>query len=138
MEELRELSQGIRPAVLVERGLGAALDDLARRATVPVRLDVQVDHALSSDLEAAAYFVASEALANVSKHSHASGAEILLSTSESTLRLEIADDGIGGAAAGGGSGLRGLTDRVEALGGTVTVSSPIGLRTRLVAELPCA
>ncbi len=138
MAELRALSQGIRPAVLVERGLGAALDDLARRSTVPVRLDLRPDHPVSTETQAAAYFVASEALANVGKHSHASEVVITLTTDGTRMRLEISDDGIGGAAPDAGSGLRGLADRVEGLGGSLSVSSPVGQGTHLVAELPCA
>jgi signal transduction histidine kinase len=138
LSELRELTQGIRPAILVERGLPAALDDLARRAALPVRLDVTVGGRLPEQVESAAYFVASEALANAAKHSHASDVRLSASHEQGVLSLEVSDDGIGGAAAGGGSGLRGLADRVEALGGRLTVSSPPGRGTRLRAEIPCA
>ena len=138
LAELRELTQGIRPAILVERGLAAALDDLSRRAALPVRLDVAVTGRLPEQAEGAAYFVASEALANAAKHSHAGEVQLTASCEGSVLVLEVADDGIGGAAAGGGSGLRGLADRVEALGGRLTVSSPPGRGTRLRAEIPCA
>jgi signal transduction histidine kinase len=137
LAELRELTQGIRPAILVERGLAAALDDLSRRAALPVRLDLAVSGRLPEQVEGAAYFVASEALANAAKHSHAS--EVLLAASRKggVLVLEVADDGIGGAAPGGGTGLRGLADRIEALGGRLTVSSPPGRGTTLRAEIPC-
>jgi signal transduction histidine kinase len=138
LEELRELTQGIRPAILVERGLAAALDDLRRRAALPVRLEVAIGVRLPEQVEAAAYFVASEALANVAKHSHATEARLAASASAGTLVVQVADDGIGGAAAGAGSGLRGLADRVEAHGGRLTVSSPPGRGTTLRAELPCA
>jgi signal transduction histidine kinase len=138
LAELRELTQGIRPAILVERGLAAALDDLARRAALPVRLDVSVGGRLPEQVEGAAYFVASEALANAAKHSHAGEVRLVASQTGGALLLEVADDGIGGAAAGGGSGLRGLADRVEALGGQLTVSSPPGRGTTLRAEIPCA
>jgi signal transduction histidine kinase len=138
LAELRELTQGIRPAILVERGLAAALDDLARRAALPVQLDVVVSGRLPEQVESAAYFVASEALANAAKHSHASNVRLSASKEDGVLMLEVADDGIGGAAAGGGSGLRGLADRVEALGGRLTVSSPPGRGTTLRAEIPCA
>jgi len=138
LEELRELSQGIHPAVLVERGLAAALDDLARRAALPVRLDVALEAEPSGPVQAAAYFVASEALANAAKHSHASEVRLAASCDRTRLVVEIADDGIGGAGPGRGTGLRGLADRVEALGGTLTVSSPPGRGTTLQAEIPCA
>ena len=138
LAELRELTQGIRPAILVERGLAAALDDLSRRAALPVRLGVAVSGRLPEQVEGAAYFVASEALANAAKHSHASEVRVAASHQEGALVLEVSDDGIGGASTGGGSGLRGLADRVEALGGRLTVSSPPGRGTTLRAEIPCA
>jgi signal transduction histidine kinase len=138
LAELRELTQGIRPAILVERGLAPALDDLARRAALPVRLDIVISGRLAEQVEGAAYFVASEALANAAKHSHASELRLTAAQRPDTLVLEIADDGIGGAAAGGGTGLRGLADRVEALGGRLTVSSPPGRGTTIRAEIPCA
>jgi signal transduction histidine kinase len=138
LEELRELSQGIRPAILVERGLAAALDDLSRRAALPVRLEASIAGRLPEQVEAAAYFVASEALTNAAKHSHANEVRLAASCEGSTLVLEVADDGIGGAGGGGGSGLRGLADRVEAIGGRLLVSSPPGRGTSLRAEIPCA
>ena len=137
LEELREISQGIHPAVLVERGLGAALDDLARRAALPVRLDLALDAALPEQIEAAAYFAASEALTNAAKHAHAAEVRLSARHAGGSLMVEVADDGIGGAAPGSGSGLRGLTDRVEALGGRLVVSSPPGRGTVLRVELPC-
>ncbi len=138
LAELRELTQGIRPAILVERGLSAALDDLARRAALPVRVDVAISGRLPEQIEGAAYFVASEALANAAKHSHAGEVRLSASEKNGVLVLEVSDDGIGGAAAGGGSGLRGLADRVEALNGRLTLSSPPGRGTQLRAEIPCA
>jgi signal transduction histidine kinase len=138
LAELRELTQGIRPAILVERGLAAALDDLSRRAALPVRLDVALSGRLPEQVEGAAYFVASEALANAAKHSHASEVRLAAFREGPLLVLAVSDDGIGGAGAGGGSGLRGLADRVEALGGRLTVSSPPGRGTTLRAEIPCA
>jgi signal transduction histidine kinase len=137
LDELRELTQGIRPAILVERGLAAALDDLSRRAALPVRVDAAIQERLTEQVESAAYFVASEALANAAKHAHANEVRLAASMHGDALVLEVADDGIGGAGAGGGSGLRGLADRVEALGGRLTVSSPPGRGTTLRAELPC-
>ena len=138
LEELRDLAQGIRPAILVERGLPAALDDLSRRAALPVRVELALTGRLPEAVEAAAYFVASEALTNAAKHSHASEVRLTASCDGSRLVIEVSDDGIGGAGAGGGSGLRGLADRVEAIGGRFTVSSPPGRGTTVRAELPCA
>jgi signal transduction histidine kinase len=137
LDELRELTQGIRPAILVERGLEAALDDLSRRAALPVRVDVEIEGRIPEQVESAAYFVASEALANAAKHAHASEVRLAASLNRNVLVLEVADDGIGGAGTSGGSGLRGLADRVEAFGGRLTVSSPPGRGTTLRAELPC-
>jgi signal transduction histidine kinase len=138
LEELRELSQGIHPAVLTERGLAAALEELADRSALPAYLDVSIAEQLSPAVEAAAYFVVSEALTNAAKHSHAGEVRIAASRKHDLLMVEVADDGIGGAALQGGSGLRGLTDRVEALGGRLMVSSPPGRGTSLRAEIPCA
>jgi signal transduction histidine kinase len=138
LAELRDLTQGIRPAILVERGLPAALDDLSRRAALAVRLDTTIEGRLPEPVEAAAYFVASEALANAAKHSHASEVRLSASSEPGALVIEIVDDGIGGAGPGGGSGLRGLADRVEAIGGRLTVSSPPGRGTTVRAEIPCA
>jgi signal transduction histidine kinase len=139
LAELRELSQGIYPSLLTERGLGAALDDLCRRAALPALLDVSLPGRLPPQVEAAAYFVASEALANAAKHSHANEARVTATLAgDHTLVLAIADDGIGGAAIGGGTGLRGLADRIEALGGKLTISSPPGRGTTIRAEIPCA
>jgi signal transduction histidine kinase len=138
LAELRELTQGIRPAILVERGLAAALDDLSRRAALPVRLELDVRGRLPEQVEGAAYFVASEALANAAKHSHAGEVRLAAADRGGLLVLEVSDDGIGGAATGRGTGLRGLADRVEALGGRLTVSSPPGRGTNLRAEIPCA
>jgi signal transduction histidine kinase len=124
--------------LLTERGLPAALDELCRRAALPARLDVTLDRRLPAQVESAAYFVASEAFTNAAKHSHASEIRVEASDLGQTLLLEVSDDGIGGAGTTGGSGLRGLADRVEALGGSFTVSSPPGRGTTLRAEIPCA
>ena len=137
LEELRELSQGIHPAALTERGLEAALEELVDRAALPAYLEVVIDERPCPTVEAAAYFVVSEALTNAVKHSHAHEVRIAVAREDGTLSVQVADDGIGGAAPQGGSGLRGLTDRVEALEGTLVVSSPPGRGTRLRAELPC-
>jgi len=137
LAELRELSQGIYPSLLTERGLEAALDDLCRRAALPATLDASLPRRVPSQVEAAAYFVASEALANAAKHSHATEVRIHARLDRGVLRVEVADDGIGGAVTGSGSGLRGLGDRVEALGGGLTLSSPPGQGTTIVVEIPC-
>jgi signal transduction histidine kinase len=137
LEELRELTHGINPPLLVERGLAAALDELCRRAALPIHVRLQLDGRLPDQVESAAYFVASEALTNAAKHSHASEVRVAASAGAGTLTVEVCDDGIGGAGPAGGSGLRGLADRVEALGGRFTVSSPPGRGTTLRAEIPC-
>jgi signal transduction histidine kinase len=138
LEELRELSQGIHPAILVERGLGAALDELSRRAALPCRLELSLHGAIPEPVAAAAYFVASEALTNAAKHSHARELVVSAACDGRDVVVTVSDDGIGGAGPGGGTGLRGLADRVEALGGSLTVSSPPGRGTTLRATIPCA
>jgi len=139
LSELRELSQGIYPSLLTERGLGVALDDLARRGPLPVRLDVVLPGRLPAQVEAAAYFAASEALTNAAKHAHATEVRITAWTEGDVLVAEIEDDGIGGAGGGGsGTGLRGLADRIEALDGRLTISSPPGRGTLVRVEIPCA
>ena len=138
LEELRELTHGINPPLLTERGLPAALDELCRRAALPAHLDLALDRRLPDQIESAAYFLASEALTNAAKHSHGSEVRVRASDQGQSLVVEVADDGIGGATTTGGTGLRGLADRVEALGGRFTVSSPPGRGTTLRAELPCA
>jgi signal transduction histidine kinase len=138
MAELRELTQGIHPTILVERGLPAALDELCNRSSVPVRLRVDLEQRLPEQVETAAYFFVSEALSNAAKHSHATEVDVSGNCDDGVLAVEIADNGIGGAAStGSGSGLRGLADRVEALGGRLTISSPPGRGTTLRAEIPC-
>jgi signal transduction histidine kinase len=138
LRELRELSHGIHPAVLTERGLAAALQDLADRAALPAYVAVAIDERPCAAVEAAAYFIVSEALTNAAKHSHASEVRVTVARERGALIVEVADDGIGGAAPRGGSGIRGLMDRVAALGGILDVSSPLGLGTRLRAEIPWA
>jgi signal transduction histidine kinase len=138
LAELRELSQGIHPSILTERGLPTALDDLCRRAALPAQLQVTFAQRLPAQVETAAYFVVSEAVTNAIKHSHASELRIRASLSGDVLVVEVVDDGIGGAGASGGSGIRGMTDRIEALGGRLTVSSPPGRGTTLRVEIPCA
>jgi signal transduction histidine kinase len=138
LEELRELSQGIYPSVLVERGLGAALAELCDRSALPATLETSVPRRLAPEVELAAYFVTSEAVANAAKHSHALEVRISACQREHVLIVEVADDGIGGASLEGGSGLRGLADRVGGVGGVLVVSSSAGAGTTVRAELPCA
>ena len=138
LEELREISRGIHPAVLSLGGLGLALKALARRSPVPVKLDVRVQARLPERAEVAAYFVVSEALANVAKHARASVVEVQVEVRDGALAVSISDDGIGGADPSRGSGLIGLTDRVEASGGTISISSHAGAGTQITAELPIA
>jgi signal transduction histidine kinase len=137
LAELRELTHGINPPLLTERGLPAALDELCRRAGLPTHLELAIDQRLPDRIETAAYFLASEALTNAVKHSHGSEVRVFARYEPQTLTVEVTDDGIGGATTTGGSGLRGLADRVEALGGRFTVSSPPGRGTTLRAEIPC-
>jgi signal transduction histidine kinase len=136
VEDLREISRGIHPAVLSKGGLGPALKVLARRSPVPVRLDLGAIERLPQALETAAYYVVSEALANATKHATASVVEVDLGVRDGRLHLSIRDDGVGGADPSDGSGLRGLIDRVEALGGMIAVTSPSGQGTSIVLELP--
>ena len=134
--ELRELARGIHPAILTEAGLGPAIDTLAARSPVPTTVLTSPDRRLSPAIEATAYFVVSEALTNVVKYASASAATVTAECPEGSLRLEIADDGVGGADPDKGSGLRGLADRVAALGGSLSIVSPTGGGTRVVAEIP--
>jgi len=136
LAELDELAHGIHPSVLDEAGLAGALQTLAARTPVPV--DVRsCAQRLPEPVEAAAYFLVAEALANVARHSRATKASVELQSDRGLARIEIRDDGIGGADPDGGSGLRGLSDRVSALGGKLRVSSPPGGGTTLLAEIPC-
>jgi signal transduction histidine kinase len=136
--ELRELARGIHPAILTEAGLSSAMTALAERSAVPATVTATPDRRLSPGVEATAYFVVSESLANVAKYAHATRATVAAPIVGSTLRVEVADDGVGGADGARGSGIRGLQDRVAALGGRLTVESPQGQGTRVVAEIPVA
>jgi signal transduction histidine kinase len=136
LSELRELAHGLHPAVL-EHGLSPALETLATRSPVPATVSVDTARRLPRPVELAAYFVACEALANVAKYAHATVVTIRVRRRNGTARIEIADDGVGGADDARGSGLRGLADRVEALDGRLRVSSPPGAGTVVTAELPC-
>jgi signal transduction histidine kinase len=136
LKELRDLARGIHPAILTNRGLAAALDDLAGRATVPVDVVAAPSERLPDQVEAAAYFVVSECLANVGKHAQASSATVSVRAEDGQLLVEVRDDGAGGADAENGHGIQGLQDRVGALGGTLAVESPPGAGTRVLATIP--
>jgi signal transduction histidine kinase len=135
LEELRRLAHGLHPRMLSEHGLAGALAALAKDLPLPVDLDVTSTQ-LPQRVQAVAYFICAEALANVAKHAAAARATVAVTASEGRLRVEIADDGVGGADSGHGSGLRGLADRVETLGGTLRVESAAGRGTRLAADIP--
>jgi signal transduction histidine kinase len=134
--ELREIARGIHPAILAQGGLGPALRALAHRSAIPVELEITTDARMPAAVEIAMYYVASEALANAAKHSQASRIDVSLCRGDGTLLLEIRDDGVGGADPTDGSGLVGLFDRVEALGGSIRVDSTAGEGTRIAVELP--
>jgi signal transduction histidine kinase len=136
IRELRELARGIHPAILTEAGLAAALTALAERSSVPAAVGALPDRRLSQTVEATAYFVVSEALANVAKYASATHASVGADCRGPMLHVEVADNGVGGADASRGTGIRGLQDRVAALGGLVTIDSPPGQGTLLVAEIP--
>ena len=135
-DRVREISHGIHPAILSERGLQPALKALGRRSAVPVELDLRAGRRLPGPVEVAAYYSVSEALANAAKHAHASVVQVELDARDQIVRLAIRDDGIGGADPAQGSGLVGLSDRIEALGGTLHVTSPVGGGTTLLIEIP--
>jgi signal transduction histidine kinase len=137
LKELRELARGVHPAVLTDEGLDAAVRTLAQRMPVPVTVRATAER-LPAHIESAAYFVVAEALANITKHAHASSASVSIVQHEGVLTVEIRDDGIGGASVNGSSGLRGLGDRVGALDGSLQVDSDAGQGTRLLVEIPCA
>jgi signal transduction histidine kinase len=135
LDDLRELSRGIHPAILSEGGLAPALKALARRSAVPVQLDLEIADRLAERVEIGAYYVVSEALTNTAKHARASKVEVLARALNGVLQLKIDDDGVGGADPSRGSGLTGLFDRVEALGGTIRIKSSPGEGTSLRVEL---
>jgi signal transduction histidine kinase len=136
LRELRELARGIHPALLTERGLVVALESLVSRAPIPVELVADLDARPPEAAELAAYYFVAESLTNVGKHAKASSARVDVKREDGRLVVGVVDDGIGGASAEAGSGLRGLADRVEALGGRLDISSPPGEGTRLRAEIP--
>jgi signal transduction histidine kinase len=138
LEELRAVARGIHPAVVSAHGLEIALEQLAARAPVPIRLSVDVDGRLPERLEVAAFYLVSESVANIGKHASATSATVHVARANGEVVVEVTDDGIGGADTERGSGLRGLADRVEALDGRLRIWSPQGGGTRLRAEMPCA
>ena len=136
VKELRELARGIHPAVLSDHGLGPALEALASRAPVPVDVSGVPECALDHEVEACAYYVTAEALTNVAKYAHASSASVELTLDDGKLRVQVRDDGVGGADPSTGTGLRGLRDRVDALDGDLEVDSPPGGGTTVTVEVP--
>jgi signal transduction histidine kinase len=136
LDELREISRGIHPAILSEGGLHAALRSLARRSAVPVELEVRGNGDLSEQVKVAAFYIVSEALTNAAKHAHATVVRVDVGTKGATAKLSISDDGVGGANLDRGSGLVGLKDRVEALSGKIEISSPSGGGTSLYVTIP--
>ena len=135
--ELRELARGIHPAVLTQTGLAGAIQALAERSPVATTITAVPDGRFPAAIEATAYFVVSEALANVAKHAAAGAAEVAIRQLPGRLVIQVSDDGAGGARPEGGSGLRGLADRVGSAGGVLRVDSPPGSGTRLEADIPC-
>jgi signal transduction histidine kinase len=138
LAELRDLAHGIHPASVTDHGLAVALESVTTRATVPVDLIGITQDRLPQAVELAAFFIVCEALSNTSKHARATSAVVQLDRESTNLIVEVRDDGIGGASLDAGTGLRGLADRVEALGGRLRVWSPVGQGTRIRAEIPCA
>jgi signal transduction histidine kinase len=136
IEDLHEIARGIHPAILSEGGLGAALRTLARRAAIPVELDLRTRTRAADPIEVAAYYVVSEALTNATKHARATCAQVAVEQRDALLDVSIRDDGVGGADPAVGSGLIGLRDRVQALGGSIEVDSPAGAGTAILVELP--
>ncbi len=137
LKELRDLVRGIHPAVLSDRGLDAAISAIAGRSSIPVEVDVDLANRLPDEVEGTAYFFVVEALANIAKHSHASEANVSISRNGNWLRIEIRDNGFGGADPSRGTGLAGLRDRIEALDGRMRIESRNGNGTRLMVEIPC-
>jgi signal transduction histidine kinase len=138
LEELREIARGIHPAILTDRGLEPALKALAKRSTLPVELRVALAEPLPGPVQVAVYYVVSESLTNVTKYAEASKVRVRATSADGVARIEVTDDGVGGANVAGGSGIRGLADRIEALGGRFGVDSAPGRGTRVCAEIPLA
>jgi signal transduction histidine kinase len=138
LAELRDISRGLHPAVVTAHGLPVALESLVALGPVPTQLAVTLDRRLAEGLEVAAYYVVGESLANIGKHAQATSATVAVACRNGDLVVEVVDDGVGGADTERGSGLRGLADRIEALGGRLRVWTPAGGGTRVRAEIPCA
>jgi signal transduction histidine kinase len=136
LTNLQEISRGLAPRILTTSGLPPALRSLARRSPVPVQLDVRIDGRLPEPIETAIYYTVSEALTNVTKHAQASEVGVRLAVENGTIRVGITDNGVGGAAVGAGCGLVGLQDRIETLEGRFQVSSPAGVGTSLLVDIP--
>jgi PAS domain S-box-containing protein len=136
LEELRELARGLHPAILTDRGLRAAVETLAARSPIPVEIAEIPDERLPEPVEAAAYYLIAEALTNVAKYAHASTVRARVAAADGNVVVEVSDNGVGGADPAAGSGLRGLADRVEALGGSLKVISPPAAGTAVRAEIP--
>ncbi len=136
LQELREIARGLHPAILADGGLRPALKTLARRSAVPVHVDIKVGRRLPEPVEIAAYYTVAEALTNAAKHARATGVDIKVAESDGALQVRVRDDGCGGADFGDGSGLLGLKDRAEALGGHLQLRSPLGAGTTLEITLP--
>jgi signal transduction histidine kinase len=135
--KLRELARGLHPSVVTDHGLPVAVESLAARPPVRVTVDVDLEERLPEHIEVAAYFLIAGSLTNVAKYARATEARVRVEVVDERVIVEVADDGVGGASTDGGSGLRGLSDRVEALDGTFRVWSPGGGGTRIRAEIPC-
>jgi signal transduction histidine kinase len=137
LDELRELARGIHPAILTERGLGPALEAILARAPLPVELVELPEERLPEQVEAAVYYVVAETITNIAKHARAESATVSVALTGARARVVITDNGIGGADPAGGSGLRGLADRIEALDGGLRIESTEGQGTRIEAQIPC-
>jgi signal transduction histidine kinase len=136
--ELRNLARGIHPAVLTDRGLDAALSALSARSPIPVRLDVELRERPPASVEATAYFIVAEALANAAKHARAHAIDVRVRLIGDKLQVDVADDGVGGAEERPGGGIAGLADRASSVEGSLSITSPAGGPTIIAAELPCA
>ena len=136
LDELRTLARGIHPAILTDRGLGPALEALATRAPMEVRVDALLEERFPEPVEAAAYYLVAEALTNAARHAGDSVVDVHVTRTDGHARIEVRDDGAGGAEVGRGSGLRGLADRFEALGGRLEINSPRGAGTTVIGGVP--
>jgi signal transduction histidine kinase len=137
IRELRELARGLHPTLLADVGLDGALESLAERSPIPVRLNVALGNGIAETTGVAAYYVVAEALTNAARHSKAERVEVRVDRVSDQLRIEVTDNGVGGASVAPGSGLEGLVDRVDSLGGRIWITSSAGAGTSVLAELPC-